>query len=174
MDHTTIRFTKINREYIRKSAEKRSKPMGEFAFQCVHFVNENGYNPYLMEQALASEEFKKLKDQLISFIRKQEKDYIKPMTVSVMEVKKELINFRGVLQEVAINTAQTDTKETAALKPLKADRTSELVRALEIKEAALQRAITSLRAINSACIPGKRDVTIQMSPEAFKNLVEIE
>ena len=173
MSHTTIRFTKENREYIGKSADKHSKPMGEFAYQCVYFVTENGYNPFLMEQALASEEMKKLKSQLISFIRTQEKEYIKPLAASMTEVKKELINYRGVLQQIQINTAEPEGLKTTAIKPLQDERHSDLLQALKEKEEALQRAINSLRAINSVSVPGKRDVTVQMTPEEFKKLVDV-
>ncbi len=74
--------------------------MGEIAYQCVVFVRKNGFDPYNVNEIIVAEEFKKLKDQFIGFIRKQEADYIKPLADHMIESRQAILSQTAVLQEL--------------------------------------------------------------------------
>jgi hypothetical protein len=182
MENTTIKFTKNQRELIGKAAEKAGKNMGEYAYQCVFFVDKHRYDPYNLEDIMIVEEFKKLKNQLISFIRKQEQDYITPMINGLIDVKKELIAHKGILQAIQVNTAevegiqQKDSIENVKMVTESSLQGSELKRledALRQKDEMLKKAYSALQALKKASLEEKNQVIIRLNPVDFNKLVSL-
>ena len=73
-EYTTIKVTKDQRDFIQKTAKKHKVSSGELAYKCVEFSVKKRYDPFNPDEVVVSHEVKKLKDQLISFIRKQDSD----------------------------------------------------------------------------------------------------
>jgi hypothetical protein len=177
-DSTAIKVTKIQRDFIAKSAQKFKKNMGEFAYQCVFYIAKHRYDPYLMEDILIVDEFKKLKNQMISFIRTQEQDYIKPMHGSILDMKREVIIQNGLLQKLIINTSEVDygkeEKETKlAIVDTSTKEIKRLEEALRLKDDSLRKAMGSLQAIKKAATIGKKEVILGLNSEEFNKLIQI-
>ncbi|HNP96124.1 MAG TPA: BfmA/BtgA family mobilization protein [Cyclobacteriaceae bacterium] len=169
---TNLKFKLSERDFIAKASKRFDKPMGEFAAQCVVFVHTFKYNPYDLDSGHAQEEFKKLKNQLISFIRKQEADHIIPMSKSMTELRKEVLVMQGAMQNLLVNTAEPEMSETATspLEPARDTRILDLMKALEEKDRLLSLKTAALAELKRSAVIGKRDVRLQIEPDRFEEL----
>jgi len=83
-DGTSIRINRDHGQYIKEQAKKKKRATGEWAYYCVKFISEQGYDPLdTSETVNVLEAVKTLKNQHIQFIRKQEKDIINPLGQNV-------------------------------------------------------------------------------------------
>lgn len=175
MSYASLKVSEKQHEFIKKAAKKADKAIGDFTYQCVLFVSERNYNPYGLEEIHVAEEFKKLKNQLISFIRTQEKDILKPVQESVMDMRKQMVGIQGSLQQIVINTAESPepVKQTPTPNAIGSPQTHDLEKALSDKDMKLKRAVEALKKLKQVSIPGKTNVTLQITPEMFAELVAI-
>ena len=179
---THIKVKKNQRDFIQTAAKKFKKPMGEIAYQCVVFVRKNGFDPYNVNEILVAEEFKKLKNQLIGFIRKQEADYIKPLVQHMMDSKAATLNHTAVLQELVAQNATLSGEEDleSEEKPAEALKTSEskkdnaserIILQKDLQLGTLRDKLSQIKAVSTA--RGKNEVLLKISQEEFEKLVTI-
>jgi len=86
-------FVKINvkpetREKLNKLSKLHQRRMYLFLEQAVDFFDRTGYDPLQSDVESPAAEMKKLRNSLVSFIRKQEKDLLVPMMDRVDEMVK--------------------------------------------------------------------------------------
>lgn len=78
--YAKIRVSESTASDLVKLASKHNRFAYEIADGAIRYFSKSGYNPCDMENIeTPAEELKKLKNTVISFIRKQESDYIKPL-----------------------------------------------------------------------------------------------
>jgi hypothetical protein len=86
-------FVKINvkpetREKLNKLSKLHQRRMYIFLEQAVDFFDRTGFDPLQSDVESPAAEMKKLRNSLVSFIRKQEKDLLVPMMDRVDEMVK--------------------------------------------------------------------------------------
>jgi len=86
-------FVKINvkpetREKLNKLSKLHQRRMYIFLEQVVDFFDRTGFDPLQSDVESPAAEMKKLRNSLVSFIRKQEKDLLIPMMDRVDEMVK--------------------------------------------------------------------------------------
>lgn len=175
MEYTTIRVTKQQRDAIASVSKSYRKSTGDFAVQCVEFCRKNKYDPYAIDEIQITEEFKKLKNQLISFIRKQEADFIQPMAKSVNDLKRQSIESKELLVQVMANTAEIDGNESGNSIESKSESSqlAKLEQILEIKNKQLSDCVQALNKIKDNIINDKgSSANVSLKPEQLKSLIE--
>jgi hypothetical protein len=80
--HQLIRIKRTDKPLLEKLSKKEGISQVEFLGQSLMYFAETGYSPIARHQ-LPAEELAKLRNTLVSFIRKQEKDILAPMSSKV-------------------------------------------------------------------------------------------
>ena len=185
MDTTHIKFTKKQRDFIKKAALRGDQPMGEWAYQCVYFIHRHRYDPYMLEDIMLGVEFKKLKDQLIGFIRTQEKDYLTPMMKTVQEMATSQSEFSVVLQHFTADNAvlvddtpeDSDRTLSEAFKNQQTDtKQQEIDRLKNIlvqKDDMLNKLRQATVKIKNASLARKGQIYLNLTEDEFNKLVSI-
>lgn len=176
---TTIKVTKKQRELIGEAAGKHNKKIGEFVHQCTLFVHTRKYDPYELEDINVIEEFKKLKTQLISFIRKQERDHIVPLHNSVNDMTRQLVSTTDTLEGIYANSSNfvDDLTGKQQQRPPAVDQSGtniELLRAeLDKKNRLINQVLKGMSVLKSAAKPQKGKVLIELSADDFNRIVSL-
>src|SRR5665647_2406596 len=76
--YVTISITPKSKIIIDRLANKYEMSQKDFAEAMAKYFDTTGVNPKDMQVLSPAEELKKLRDTLVSFMRKQENDFIKP------------------------------------------------------------------------------------------------
>lgn len=183
-ESTTLKVTKKQRDFIAKAAQRYDKPIGQFAYQCTVFVHKNKYDPFGQTDILVAEEVRKLKEQLVSFIRTQEKNYIVPLQATQRGMVEQMIKFQSLLQEVYLAVADEreliEAPQAVKESPMPKEegaghskRIEELEKALQQKDQYLQQMRHSLQSIKDSAIASKFQVKLAMGEDVFVKLVSI-
>ncbi|MEQ8882712.1 MAG: hypothetical protein RLO12_10920 [Fulvivirga sp.] len=191
---TTIKVTKSQRDFISKAAKKHTddknkpdpKPMGEYAFQCVKFINKNKYDPYELEDFHTAEELKKLREVVVGFHRTQEKNLIKPMIETVNGMARSQVEFSILLQEfMSMNAVLEDDTIFEEKEPVSSGTLSNsdddknkaeiqrLKNILAQKDMKLHSQRQALEAIKNASLPKKGQIILNMSEDEFNKVVSL-
>lgn len=80
-----IRGKNSTRDLLAKLSDKHGRKQYEFLDQTLQFFKETGFDPKETEFELPGAELKKLRNSLVSFIRKQEKDILRPLASQMDE-----------------------------------------------------------------------------------------
>ena len=193
--NTTIKVTKTQRDFISKAAKKHTdaknkpdpKPMGEYAFQCVKFINKNKYDPYELEDFHTAEELKKLREVVVGFHRTQEKNLITPMIETVNGMARSQVEFSILLQEfmsmnaVLEDDAVLEEKETTRSATFNGDNDDKnkteiqrLKNILTQKDMKLHSQRQALESIKNASLPRKGQIVLNMSEDEFNKIVSLQ
>lgn len=154
MKYTHIKVTEQSRDYIRSAAKRFNKSMGEFVYQCVFFVHKQKYDPYDLEDIKIVQEFIKLKDQIIRFIRTQERDHIVPMHQAVNNMQRQLIANGEIMADIVAQTADYDAPTTS--------KTNE----------KLEKAVEALEIIKKRSKPTENGLLLDITADQLQALID--
>jgi hypothetical protein len=85
---THIIIKKADHPTFKKAAERYSCSMGDIAAASLNFVLVNRYNPFDLTDTAVVEEVRKMKDQLVAYIKKQEQTLLKPLSSEVKSLNR--------------------------------------------------------------------------------------
>lgn len=176
---TAIKITKSQRELIGEAAAKHNRPLGDFIHQCALFVHTRKYDPYDLEEINVIEEFKKLKTQLISFIRKQERDHIVPLHNSVNTMTRQLVSTTDTLEGLYASRANFEDDLTGKQQeqPPAVDQGGanlKLLREeLDKKNRLINQAFKAMSILKNASKSQRGKVLIDLSEDEFKRITSL-
>lgn len=176
---TTIKVTKKQRELIGDAAKKHKKKIGEFVYQCALFVHKRRLDPYDLKETEVIEEFKKLKSQLISFIRKQERDHIVPLHNSVNDMTRQLVSTTDTLEGIYANSAnfEDDLPGEQPKQTLTADLDDSNIKLLreelDKKNRLINQVYKDIQTLKNAAKSQRGKVLIELSADEFNRIVSL-
>ncbi len=91
--YAVIKVNPATKERFEKLCERYNYPKVEMAEKIFHFMEVTGYHPDDTTVQTPGEEIKKLRNTLVSFMRKQESDILKPMVNQMDEAVQMLVRF---------------------------------------------------------------------------------
>ncbi len=127
---------------VKKLAEKFDRYEYEFIHDAVEYFEKSGYNPAEMEGVEApAEEMKKLRNTFISFMRKQESDYLRPLVGKLDASISLLVDTVRSLPQLSKESSQPSASriEKDNIKTRVASKETEYIIQLEKKEKELER-----------------------------------
>ena len=176
---TTIKVTQKHRELIGKAASRHDRPLGEFVHQCVLFVHKHRYNPYDLKDMSIADEFKKLRDSLVGFIRQQEKDHIVPMHNAVNDMTRQLVSTVDIMEGIYSKTADFEddltTGQANQASAAEIDNESiKLLRAeLDKKNKIINQAIKDMDSLKKAAKRQRGKVLLELAENDFDRIVSL-
>ena len=110
--YEVLRVKPEDKELFLKLTAKFKRKQIDLAGQMIRFFDQSGYDPLAQSFETPSEELKKLRDTLVSFIRTQEKQYVRPMADKVDGLVLALAEFIKEHKENSVGIIEDEPVQT--------------------------------------------------------------
>ena len=136
-DITNLKVTKETKAIIDELVKKYGGKQRDFLHKMAVFFKNTGTNPDTFLMPSPAEEIKKLRDTLISFMRKQESDFIKPTFGKMNSVLEMVVHFMDdEKQKKGDDFGIKKDLKTEVKKPLVVDSSVQTPAAIDSQELA--------------------------------------
>lgn len=179
-------FVKINikpdtREKLNKLSKLHQRRMYIFLNDAVNFFDRTGFDPLECEVQSPAEEMKKLRNSLVSFIRKQEKDLLIPMVDRVDEMVKTMAillnsNAPTSAKDYSISKAKIDKKAGGLKIPDGALSDKDRLDHIETSDSRIDSIAEKYKGliakVSQVSSSGNKKFIIDITEEEYHNLME--
>ena len=163
--YVSIRVKPEAQVRLEKLCEIFGRQKYEMANDCFEYLLQKGYDPKILDNEPTTEELKKLRNTLVSFIREQERTILKPMVEKVDRSVVTLVDFIReqkqnefpILQEDLLNNDNVKNEEHEFLKKEHTE--------LKIK---YEKIVKDVLYIRSMAKEKKNTIYIEMGKDEFK------
>lgn len=164
-DYKVIRVGTQEKAKFLKMAKSLNRSQIDLANQIIDFFERNGIDPKQNFEAISNgNDLKKMRDTFISFLRKQEKDILKPMQTKLADIEVALADGLFGIEPYKIQVQQTQ-KEPSEIKSVN----DEELRKVVLENNKLKHSFELIKKSISETKPGK--ITLDMDIDNFQKLI---